>query len=112
MKMKKGKNLFLCKIWNYEGLWETPNYFFCLKKKEKKKREKTFSCIAFEMMKVFWKLPIIYFLWKRKKNDKNQLFLYSIRNDEGLLETPNHLFCMENKGKKNGKKTLNHGFCL
>ena len=22
---EKGKNLFLCKIWNYEGLWETLN---------------------------------------------------------------------------------------
>ena len=67
---EKGKNLFLCKIWNYEPLWKTPNYFFSMKRKEKKKGKKP-ACVTFEMM-VFAKLPIISFVWKRKKRKKEK----------------------------------------
>ena len=35
-------NKVLCNIGNDEDLWEGPNHFFCMKKKEKK-WEKTFS---------------------------------------------------------------------
>ena len=69
---EKGKNIFLSKTWNYGGLWGTPNYFFCMKKKEKKNKKKIFACITFEMMKVFGKLPIISFISKRQKGKKGK----------------------------------------
>ena len=87
----KGKNLFLCKIWNYEPLWKTPNYFFCMKRKEKKKGKKP-ACVTFEMM-VFAKLPIISFVWKRKNRKKEKNLFRGKYEDARVLWKLSYSFC-------------------
>ena len=61
---EKGKNLFLCKIWDYESLWKTPDYFFGMKKKEN-------ICLRnIRNDEGFWEAPNHFFCMKKKERKK------------------------------------------
>ena len=67
MKKKKEKNLFLSKILIYKGLWETTNYFFCMKKK-RKKREETFSGVNTKLQEPYGNFHISFVVFHIRRD--------------------------------------------
>ena len=74
---KKRKNLFFCKNLKFWRSLGNSQLFLVHEKEKKEKREETFSCVTFEMMKVFGKI---------KKGKKP--FQGKIRSCKGHMETP------------------------